>query len=227
MENLQLKKFMENQMMFNKGIAENTDLLSKSNNGISEMVVSIGEGLDKLKEDVEKMNTKVNDLEEENNKIREELKYSKEEQKKLEESLKKVTRETDEITKTFMTNGAIKRDCEKYINSLIYKEFPKNSLKNELLHGDLTSKCKKHLSSSFNVSSFNWLKIDDEKAICSVAKSYLSPKNIHILARKRVDELHKEMDVKKGQKHITFRKARQYELVTLLLEEIGYDKDLI
>lgn len=220
MENLQLKKFMENQMMFNKGIAENTDLLSKSNNGISEMIVSIDRGLDKLKEDMVVMNTKVNDLKEENEKIKEELEKAK-------EDFKGVKEETDGITKTFMTNGHIKRGCEKYINSLVYKEYEKNSIKDELLHGFLTAKCKKHLSNSFNVNSFNWLRIDDEEAICKIAKVYLSPKNIHILARKKVNELYKEMEEKKTQKHITPRKARQYELVTLLLEEIGGDKDLI
>ena len=67
----------------------------------------------------------------------------------LKEGLKKITEETDNITKTFMTNSKEKRDCEKYMHRLIYNELGKDSIRDQLFHGLLTRSCKNHLVNTF------------------------------------------------------------------------------
>lgn len=159
--------------------------------------------------------------------LKKDLESMKETVEALGENLKKVTEETDNITKTFMTNSKEKRDCEKYMHSLIYKELVKGSIRDQLFHGLLTRSCKNHLVNTFpNASSFNWLKVDDVNTILGVAKTFLSSKNIHKLMRKQAQKIHKEKESNKI-KNIGVQKLRQYELLELLLEEVGYDISLI
>ncbi len=159
--------------------------------------------------------------------LKKEIQSMRETTEVLKEGLKKITEETDNITKTFMTNSKEKRDCEKYMHRLIYNELGKDSIRDQLFHGLLTRSCKNHLVNTFpNVSSFNWLRVDDIDIILGITKTFLSSKNIHKLMRKQAQKIYKEKEKNKV-KNISSQKLRQYELLEVLLEEVGYDNSLI
>lgn len=159
------------------------------------------------------MEKSINDLKENTEKAR----------KKIDEAEK----EFNKLTKTFMTNGTEKRECEKYMNNLIYNVFKKNSLESQLLHGYLTARCKAHLVNTFpDVSKFDLLRVDDIDAILKIMRSFLSAKNIKIIAKKRIIALHNEKEKRQNEKvPLTYKKEKDYKLLEALLEKLDFNID--
>jgi hypothetical protein len=153
-----------------------------------------------------------------------------EDNEKLTTKVEKIKQETDKVTDSLMIHGIERRNLEKYIHSVIYKELEKDSIKDLLFHRLLTSKCKSHLSASLTVSSFNWIKVDDIVIAKTLAMKYLNKATIHNLMRKRASELYNEFNPKiqrKTKKILTAYKLKQKNLLELLIEECGGNLDEI
>jgi chromosome segregation ATPase len=163
--------------------------------------------------------TEIKCLAEENNEL-------KEKNEKFEEQLEVMQESTNKVTDTLLTHGKEKRELDKYISSLVYKELHKDSLKDELFHGHLTSCCKTSICESLNVGAMQWIEVKDLDIAKKLSVKFLNKVTIHSLMRKYADKLNKDyerskMDNKK--ESLSLGKARKYELLELLLEEIGGD----
>lgn len=156
--------------------------------------------------------------------LRSDNKELKENNEKLSMQIGELQEETKKVTKTLLTHGTEKRKLENYINIIIYNELKKNTIRDELFHGCLTSNCKKHISKSLCSSSFNWIEVEDVDNAKKIAMKFLNKATIHSLMRKeatRLNEQHKKS--KKDNKKSTIGMARKFELLELLIDEVGGD----
>lgn len=150
----------------------------------------------------------------------------KENNEKLEEQVSVMQESTDKVTETLLTHGKEKRDLDKHVSSLVYKELHKDSLRDELFHGYLTSCCKKSICDSLNVGAMQWIEVKDVDVAKRLAIKFLNKVTIHSLMRKYTNKLNKEyekskMDNKK--ENLSLGKARKFELLELLIDEVGGD----
>jgi hypothetical protein len=130
---------------------------------------------------------------------------------------------TDKVTETLLTHGREKRDLDKHVSCLVYKETIKDSIRDELFHGYLTSCCKKSICESLNVGAMQWIEVKDLDMAKKLAIKFLNKVTIHNLMRKYADKLNKEyekskMDNKK--ESLSLGRARKFEL---LIDEVGGD----
>lgn len=141
----------------------------------------------------------------------------------LEQNLKELETYTKSVTDTLIIHGTKRRVLENHIHSLVFQELGKNTLRNDLFHGLLTRNCKLHLSKSLAVASFNWINVNDLNTARTLANRYLNKTTIHMLMRKKVDEIFKKFDKinKSKKKVLTEKQIAQYHKLELLIEECG------
>ena len=133
---------------------------------------------------------------------------------------------TDKVTETLLTHGKEKRELDKHVSYLVYKETTKDSIRDELFHGYLTSCCKKSVCESLNVGAMQWIEVKDLDMAKKLSVKFLNKVTIHNLMRKYADKLNKEyekskMDNKK--ESLSLGRARKFELLELLIDEVGGD----
>lgn len=141
----------------------------------------------------------------------------------LEQNLKELEIDTKSVTDTLIIHGTERRVLENHIHSLVFQELGKNTLRNDLFHGLLTRNCKLHLSKSLAVASFNWINVNDLNTARTLANRYLNKTTIHMLMRKKADEIFKKFDKinKSKKKVLTEKQIAQYHKLELLIEECG------
>jgi len=141
----------------------------------------------------------------------------------LKKKLKEVEIDTKSVTDTLIIHGTERRMLENHIHSLVFHELGKNTLRNDLFHGLLTRNCKAHLSKSLAVASFNWINVNDLNTAKTLANRYLNKTTIHMLMRKKADEIFKKFDKinKSKKKVLTEKQIAQYHKLELLIEECG------
>lgn len=180
-----------------------------------------------------KVEDKLSDIEDKYNKLKSKFdilndNYSdlKEDNKKLSEQVIIMQESTDKVTETLLTHGKEKRDLDKHVSSLVYKELQKDSLRDELFHGYLTSCCKKSICDSLNVGAIQWIEVKDISVAKTLAIKFLNKVTIHSLMRKYTNKLNKEYEISKmdnKKESLSIGKARKFELLELLIDEIGGD----
>lgn len=120
---------------------------------------------------------------------------------KQDDKIKGLSENYDNITKTFLMNGNIKRKFDKYISSLTYKMTGgKDSIKDRLFHGDITRACKAHIINSLVVTNVNFIKVDDFEDTKKLANCFMKPYAIKEVIKKKMEKLRKKDDSKVGLK---------------------------
>ncbi|OSA95779.1 UNVERIFIED_ORG: hypothetical protein B2H93_04985 [Clostridium botulinum] len=182
--------------------------------------------LSNVENEIELVNDKYNKLISEFNIIKNDYSGLEEENKKFKEQLEVMQESTNKVTDTLLTHGKEKRSLDKHVSSLVYKELHKDSLRDEIFHGYLTSCCKKSICESLNVGAMQWIEIGDVDMAKTLAIKFLNKVTIHSLMRKYANKLNKEYELSKmdnKKESISLGKARKFELLELLIEEVGGD----
>ena len=104
---------------------------------------------------------------------------------------------TNKVTDTSLTHGKEKRELDRYISSLVYKTTIKDSIRDELFHGYLTSSCKKSICESLNVGAMQWIEVKDLDMAKKLSVKFLNKVTVHSLMRKYADKLNKEYEKSK------------------------------
>ena len=136
-----------------------------------------------------------------------------------------MSKETDKITKTFLTDGASSWYVTNIIHKLVYIELKENSVKDKLFHGTLTRKCKAHIKKQFQVSAWCWIKSKDKFEAEKLARKFLNKTVIHSIIQNEatgLDEFYKKCDRNPNTK-LSDKKISDRVLLELLIDECGGD----
>lgn len=184
---------------------------------------------------LKKVENKIGNLEDINKKIKNALEILEIKNKELEEGNKIIQNkinilqdEIEGVTKTLMTHGKEKRELQNHLHRIIYNELYKESVRDELFHGDLTRGCKHYLCQELNASKFDLIKVENIDIAKELAYKFLSKENIHRIMRRRTRELLNKFDkLQSTNKKLKEKENRQLELLDELLEEVGGNADAI
>lgn len=149
--------------------------------------------------------------------------------KQINEDFVDLTKKTSQITDTLLSHATEKRELENYIHKLVYNCIKKKSLRDELFHGCLTASCKKHIKDSLKVSKFDCIMVEDVTTAKKLASKHLTEHNIHRIMRNDARRLFEQSQISKKDnvKRLGMGKGRKFELLDMLLEEVGGDINAI
>ena len=221
--NFDLNKFFEDQNQINNQLIVSNQNIGMAIKSIKEDVVgSLVEQVGEMKNTILKLENTIKTIENSNKDI-------KEDNEKLKNQVSEMQEDTDKVTKTLLTHGTEKRQLENHIHKLIYKEISKHSIRDELFHGYLTKCCKGHITKSLGVSAFQWIEVDDIETVKRLSMKFLNKVAIHNLMRKETVRLNLQLEKtnKDNKKGVSNGKARRFELLELLIEEVGGNIDEI
>jgi hypothetical protein len=238
MENINIENFLEEA-----DETQLTELIEKANQKkrksldrrvaeLENWKKQIGVEIKILRNDNTELKGKYDNLKNKNKKLTEQYTELENDNKELKQEHSDLTKnfndlkdDTTKVTDTLIIHGTERRELEKYIHSLVYKEIGKDTLRDQLFHGLLTSKCKHHLSDSLTVASFNWIYVKDVAVAKTLSMKYLNKTTIHNLMQEKAIKIQKDFDKldKSKNKKLTDKQIKQKNILELLIEECEGD----